>query len=57
VLGNPARVRGWVCYCGNKLALAASGEGRERTACAACGRSYQRAGNVVEDIDQARMEC
>ena len=35
VVGNPARVTGWVCECGIKLTLKGKG-GR----CAACGREY-----------------
>lgn len=42
VHGNPARLRGWVCRCGVKLPLAARGEPGERTACAACGDTYER---------------
>lgn len=36
VLGNPARIRGWVCRCARKLAFA--GE----TARCACGRVFRR---------------
>jgi UDP-2-acetamido-3-amino-2,3-dideoxy-glucuronate N-acetyltransferase len=40
VIGNPARVAGWVCECGVKLA-----SGRELPAavtCDACGKQYER---------------
>ena len=36
--GNPARVRGWVCQCGEKLEF--SGRG---TRCHKCGRKYEMA--------------
>ena len=36
VYGNPARRRGWVCRCGQSLALA-----HDRAACAACGLRYR----------------
>jgi len=35
VYGNPARVRGWICECGEKLAF-----GSEKTVCARCSRPY-----------------
>ncbi len=50
VYGNPARVRGWVCYCGEGLALgegAAAMEGRAEAVCGECGRGYVREGGGV----------
>ena len=29
VVGNPARIRGWVCFCGEKLEFAGSLEGND----------------------------
>ena len=52
VYGNPARVRGWVCYCGEGLALgegAAAAEGRAEASCAECGRAYVREGVMVAE--------
>jgi len=44
VLGNPARVAGWMCACGHRIAFAArAGTGR----CRACGRAYRRRGGTV----------
>lgn len=37
VFGSPARVRGWVCRCGEKLVFA---EGRAR--CDSCGLAYEQ---------------
>ncbi len=46
VYGNPARVKGWMCRCGERLALAT--RGRAATArCARCGTSYRRQGDRV----------
>jgi UDP-2-acetamido-3-amino-2,3-dideoxy-glucuronate N-acetyltransferase len=42
VYGNPARVRGYACECGVKLAF----EG-ECAACTACGRTYRKNGETV----------
>lgn len=50
VHGNPARLRGWVCWCGVRLPLGITAEGAELANCAACGRNYERRGlTVVED--------
>jgi len=35
VYGNPARMRGWICECGEKLDV-----GSGKTVCARCSRSY-----------------
>jgi len=52
VYGHPARVRGWMCYCGQKLGLAASLESDESAVCGACGRRYQKEGARVVEIFQ-----
>jgi UDP-2-acetamido-3-amino-2,3-dideoxy-glucuronate N-acetyltransferase len=51
VFGNPARVRGWVCYCGSKLPLGIATDTNEEAACPACARRYRRTGNSVAKID------
>jgi UDP-2-acetamido-3-amino-2,3-dideoxy-glucuronate N-acetyltransferase len=38
VVGNPARIVGWVCQCGVKLASGAIPPARAR--CASCGTAY-----------------
>jgi UDP-2-acetamido-3-amino-2,3-dideoxy-glucuronate N-acetyltransferase len=44
VVGNPARIIGWMCQCGNRIAFAEEdGPG----ACQACHRTYQKAGQGV----------
>ncbi len=40
VTGNPARVRGWVCSCGERLALPVSPIRGELAACTRCGGQY-----------------
>lgn len=45
VMGNPARHRGWVCRCGQKLDDPAA----HHTTCA-CGISYQLAGRLLTEI-------
>src|SRR5216684_2620 len=43
VYGNPARLHGWMCRCGERLPLPATGEPREAS-CGACGQRYHFAG-------------
>jgi UDP-2-acetamido-3-amino-2,3-dideoxy-glucuronate N-acetyltransferase len=38
VVGNPGRIKGWVCVCGVKLAAGSTVP--ERAACASCGKQY-----------------
>jgi UDP-2-acetamido-3-amino-2,3-dideoxy-glucuronate N-acetyltransferase len=47
VHGNPARLRGWICSCGVKLALGMSSDSVESAQCQACGRGYQKKGLAV----------
>lgn len=48
--GTPARVRGWMCACGIKLALGVARDSRERATCPACGRRYRRDALVVTEL-------
>lgn len=52
VIGNPARISGWVCYCGCKLPFGTSADGSEEHPCPACTRRYRRQGRTVEQLDQ-----
>jgi UDP-2-acetamido-3-amino-2,3-dideoxy-glucuronate N-acetyltransferase len=49
VHGNPARLRGWMCYCGVKLALGISNDSIETAACRSCGRHYHKDGLTVTE--------
>ena len=53
VYGNPARLRGWACYCGEKLNLAVN-DGEERTTCGHCERAYIRRGTRVEMVSEPK---
>jgi UDP-2-acetamido-3-amino-2,3-dideoxy-glucuronate N-acetyltransferase len=48
VVGNPARISGWVCVCGVKLAAARPTA--DRLACRACGLAYRFDANVVTPL-------
>ena len=41
VLGNPGRLVGYVCWCGDRLELAAGAPAGTETTCGSCGRSYR----------------
>lgn len=47
VAGNPARVMGWVCTCGERLALNAAAQPLAEAACARCGAGYRVAADGV----------
>ena len=43
VMGNPARIKGYVCKCGEKLSFE-----NDKATCTACGLNYTKAGEKVE---------
>jgi UDP-2-acetamido-3-amino-2,3-dideoxy-glucuronate N-acetyltransferase len=44
IVGNPGRLAGWMCACGERVRFESSdGAG----ACTACGRIYEKAGAKV----------
>ena len=49
VVGNPARVQGWMCACGVKLKFSPAGE-EERAECGACGCRYSKRGGQVAPV-------
>lgn len=50
VYGSPAKVRGWVCWCGDTLPLAVDADGTQECECASCARRYRRNGHVVSQV-------
>lgn len=52
VYGNPARLRGWACFCGARLAMGITYDGAEDCTCAECGRRYTRAGHQVSEVSE-----
>jgi acetyltransferase-like isoleucine patch superfamily enzyme len=54
VTGNPARQRGWVCYCAQRLA-----PGAGAATCARCGRIYQVSAEGVKELAEIDLavEC
>jgi UDP-2-acetamido-3-amino-2,3-dideoxy-glucuronate N-acetyltransferase len=47
VVGNPARVVGWMCSCGVKLDLSRDPASEGSSVCSACGAEYLRSGGRV----------
>ncbi|MBW1696449.1 MAG: N-acetyltransferase [Deltaproteobacteria bacterium] len=45
--GIPAKLQGWMCKCGVRLELPLCSEGKKKTCCKACGRSYEQEGRKV----------
>jgi len=42
VHGVPAKIQGWMCYCGLKLSLSNSSKSQEAAECGNCGRKYKK---------------
>lgn len=47
VTGVPARLKGWVCVCGNKLELSVDAQSHEVKTCQKCLREYEKTGLKV----------
>lgn len=45
VYGNPARIQGWMCECGEKLIF-----NRDRSVCKGCTRRYEKSKDIVKAI-------
>ncbi len=52
VYGNPARLRGWACWCGAPLRISPqeSADEAPEVTCHGCGRAYRRAGNGIAPV-------
>src|SRR2546427_594123 len=50
VVGNPARVHGWMCQCGTTLHFEVGADG-ERATCKGCGNPYIKREEIVEPVD------
>lgn len=51
IVGNPGRLRGYVCYCGHKLDMPADGTSGTST-CADCGRGYEKDRGIVRESER-----
>jgi UDP-2-acetamido-3-amino-2,3-dideoxy-glucuronate N-acetyltransferase len=50
VHGVPARIKGWMCYCGQKLAWEGSAKSSGSAVCGSCGRKYKKNGLSVSEL-------
>lgn len=50
VLGNPARLSGWMCACGTRLNLDTDTRSASQAACPRCQRKYRKKNLHVEEI-------
>ena len=53
VYGSPARIRGWMCKCGEQLTFT-EWDGVERAVCLSCGDSYRKQGQLVNREGEVR---
>jgi len=53
VYGSPARVRGWMCQCGEQIEFAEV-NGVERAVCQSCGDAYRKQGQAVRPEGDVR---
>jgi UDP-2-acetamido-3-amino-2,3-dideoxy-glucuronate N-acetyltransferase len=52
VVGNPARVAGWMCDCGVRLDLGREIQVEEESTCSACGKRYLKRDGSVREVQQ-----
>jgi len=50
IYGVPAKIQGWMCYCGVKLSFSNSSDSRERAECSNCQRKYKKIGKKIHEI-------
>lgn len=48
IYGNPARIYGWACQCGEPFVFQ-----RDKATCAICGRVYSKSGDVVKLVGES----
>jgi UDP-2-acetamido-3-amino-2,3-dideoxy-glucuronate N-acetyltransferase len=51
VIGNPGRLVGHVCACGERLAFGLKNEDAEAATCQACDSEYTKIGRIVRKVD------
>ena len=50
--GIPARIQGWMCYCGVRLDLSAATDSNETAVCKDCGKQYKKEKMKVFPINE-----
>lgn len=54
VVGVPAKIKGWVCKCGEKLEMSADPNSNEKAVCKRCGRKYKKDGLKVWEVEEEK---
>jgi len=49
VMGNPARLKAWMCACGTRLGLSVDSKSVESAVCPKCGRKYDKNGLCITE--------
>jgi UDP-2-acetamido-3-amino-2,3-dideoxy-glucuronate N-acetyltransferase len=52
IVGNPGRLRGFMCRCGDKLPIRPGDDDTPGVECASCGTRYRKADGKVEECAQ-----
>lgn len=52
VIGNPGRIRGYVCYCGAKLDIGVSAGDVHESTCGSCGKRYGKTNGLVMELTE-----
>jgi UDP-2-acetamido-3-amino-2,3-dideoxy-glucuronate N-acetyltransferase len=52
IYGVPAQIKGWMCYCGEKLDLSPSSRSMEKAECTKCGRVYEKKKLEVREVQE-----
>jgi UDP-2-acetamido-3-amino-2,3-dideoxy-glucuronate N-acetyltransferase len=52
IVGNPGRLRGYVCVCGDKLDLDTDTESDSESRCTSCGKHFSKVNGIVKEIAQ-----
>jgi UDP-2-acetamido-3-amino-2,3-dideoxy-glucuronate N-acetyltransferase len=56
IVGNPGRLRGWMCACGVKLPLNGPARAGQSAVCSSCGSAYvQEGATLVQELEPQRV--
>lgn len=50
IVGNPGRLRGYVCSCGDKLGIDVGDEDVDDVACSSCSRRFAKRSGIIEEL-------
>ncbi len=50
VYGVPARIEGWMCFCGSRLDISISRDSQEEAECRVCGRNFKKENMTVIEL-------